>query len=289
MSGKMQIISLPIKLLTLLWVFSFVSGCTNNTENGTAETTSAEVQPGPATIHYSVASTHPHDVNAFTEGLLIYKGKLYESTGSPSDMPQTRSLVGEVDLKTGQITPKAELDRNKYFGEGIVFLNDKLYQLTYQTKIGFIYDAATFKQIGTFTFPSREGWGFTTDGTHLIMSDGTNQLTFLDSASLKPVKQLSVYDDRGAVANLNELEYINGFIYANIYTSPYIVKIDPGTGQVTGRLDLTSLQSDAKAKNPDALEMNGIAFDATSGNTYVTGKFWPLIYEIKFNTQPPAP
>lgn len=196
-------------------------------------------------------------------------------------MPQARSLIGEVDLKTGQLQKKVELDRTKYFGEGAVFLNGKLYQLTYTTKVGFIYDALTFKPLGTFTFPSKEGWGLTTDGTHLIMSDGTAALTYLNPQTFQVVKTVQVTDDHGALTNLNELEYVRGFVYANVYTTATIVKIDLQTGQVVGRMDLSPLQQDAKAKNPKALEMNGIAFDSTANSLYITGKFWPILYEIK--------
>jgi glutamine cyclotransferase len=237
----------------------------------------------PAAIQYSVVKTYPHDTTSFTEGLLVHQGKLYESTGSPKDLEQTRSLVGEVDLNTGKIDKRVELDRQQYFGEGIVFLKDKLYQLTYQTKVGFVYDARTFRQLGTFSFPSAEGWGMTTDGTHLIMSDGTNQLTFLDPVSFKVVKLLHVNDQNGSLDKLNELEYIQGFIYANVYTTAFIVKIDPTTGNVLGKMDFTSLGYDAINRNPQAQEMNGIAFDSTSNQMYVTGKFWANIYQVSFN------
>jgi glutamine cyclotransferase len=260
-----------------------VWSCTNEKKDKYGDTTSPDNHSAPATINYGVVRTHPHDVTSFTEGLQVYQGKLYESTGSPANLAQTKSLVGEVDLRTGKIEKKVELDRNKYFGEGIVFLGDKLYLLTYTSKIGFVYDAATFKQTGTFTIPSKEGWGLTTDGTHLIMSDGTNKLTFLDPATYQPAKVISVYDEKGALEKINELEYIKGFIYANIYTTSTIVKIDPTTGKVAGKLDLTSLQQDAKSRNPDALEMNGIAYDATTNSVYITGKLWANMYEIKFN------
>lgn len=234
-----------------------------------------------ASINYSVVATHPHDVTSFTEGLQVYGEDLYESSGAPDDLPQTSSVAGIVDLTEGVIHKKVILDKHQYFAEGITFLNNKLFLLTYQTKVGFVYDARTFKQLRAFNFPSAEGWGMTTDGTHLIMSDGTNRLTYLDSASLKPVKTISVSDNKGPVANLNELEYINGFIYANVYTTNYIVKIDP-SGKVVGRIDLTSLVQDARSKNNHALELNGIAHDPATGNVYVTGKLWPNIYAIKF-------
>lgn len=234
-----------------------------------------------ASINYSVVATHPHDVTSFTEGLQVYEGDLYESSGAPDDLPQTSSIAGVVDLAEGVIHKKVVLDKHQYFAEGITFLNNKLFLLTYQTRVGFVYDARTFKQVREFNFPSAEGWGMTTDGIHLIMSDGTSRLTYLDSASLKPVKTINVSGSKGPVANLNELEYINGFIYANVYTTNYIVKIDP-SGKVVGRMDLTSLVQDARSKNNHALELNGIALDPASGNVYVTGKLWPNIYAIKF-------
>ncbi|MDJ1466241.1 glutaminyl-peptide cyclotransferase [Xanthocytophaga flava] len=267
----------------ILWgviLVSILVGCTSETHTDEA---SAVTIPSGSTLNYGVLTTYPHDVTLFTEGLLMYKGKLYESTGSPSELQQTRSLIGVVNLANGKMEEKIELDRNKYFGEGIVFLNDKLYQLTYRTKIGFMYDATTFKQIGTFTFPSNEGWGFTTDSTALIMSDGSNKLTYLNPKSFKVEKVLSVTENGSPVTNLNELEFIHGFIYANVYTTNFIVKIDPGTGKVVGRLDFSSLAYDAKAKNPSALEMNGIAYDPTRNTVYITGKLWPVIYEVKIN------
>lgn len=234
-------------------------------------------------INYVVRNSYPHDTTSFTEGLLIHEGNLYESTGSANDLLQTKSLFGLVDLKTGAIASKAILDREKYFGEGIAFLNGKVFQLTYQTKKGFVYEVKTFKKIGEFTFPSKEGWGLTTDGTSLIMSDGTSQLTYLDPSSFQTLKTLQVTDEYGPVTNLNELEFIRGAIYANVYTTSFIVRIDTASGNVTGKLNLSSLAGEAKMKYPGALEMNGIAYDSTTGKIFVTGKMWPNIYEISFN------
>jgi len=250
---------------------------------GEKKNTAGGNELGPPLINYGVVATHPHDTSSFTEGFVFYDGKLYEATGSPDDLPQTRSVVGPVDLSTGKINKKVELDRNKYFGEGIVFLNDKLYQLTYVTRVGFVYDAKTFKVIREFSFPSKEGWGLTTDGANLIMSDGTDKLTYLDSTSLQAIKTISVYDNDGPVKGINELEYIAGFIFANVLTTHYLVKINPKTGEVIGRIDLTSLVQDANARNRKSLDLNGIAYDSIKGTVYVTGKFWPTIYEIKFS------
>jgi len=234
-------------------------------------------------INYTLRTIHPHDTSAYTEGLLVHEGVLYESTGATKDIPKTRSLFGTVDLTTGRIDPKAELDPKKYFGEGITFLNNKVYQLTYLNKVGFIYDAKSFKPIGEFSFPSREGWGLTNNGKSLIMSDGTHILTYLDPSSFQVQKTLLVTDNNGPVKLLNDLEYINGFIYANIFTTNSIVNIDTATGAVVGRLDLTSLAQDAKLRYPGSLEMNGIAYNPANDSVYVTGKMWPHIYEISFS------
>ena len=276
-----------IKLSFALGILLALTGCgPNNPEENkdkTANPPATTESAAPATINYGVVQAYPHDTTAFTEGLLFHDGKLYESTGSPTDLTQTKSVIGEVDLNTGKLQVKVELDRNKYFGEGMVILNKKVYQLTYQTKVGFVYDFPTFKKLGEFTFPSNEGWGLTTDGTYLIMSDGTSQLTYLNPETFKTEKILGVADNQGAVENLNELEFIKGFIYANIYTTNTIVKIDPESGKVVGKLDLSSLDQDAKAKNPAALELNGIAYQAATDQVYVTGKMWPNIYALKFN------
>jgi len=233
-------------------------------------------------IDYEVSNYHPHDTTSFTEGFLFYKGDLYESTGAPEELPQTKSLFGIVDLHTGNIKTKVEIDKRKYFGEGITFLNNKVYQLTYKTKIGFIYDANSFKKIGDFVFPSDEGWGLSNDGKNLIMSDGTNTLTYLDPNDFKVVKKIIVTENNVSQQNLNELEFINGYIYANIYTTNLIVKIDPKNGNIVGKINLTSLKDEVKNLYPNSQETNGIAYDSISNKIYITGKLWPRIYEIKF-------
>ncbi|GHA61066.1 glutaminyl-peptide cyclotransferase [Pontibacter akesuensis] len=280
----MRTINTTLLAATIL-AMSTLAGCGNESEKAAtqaAENGNSVYGPAPAEINYGVAKVYPHDTNAFTEGFLVHKGQLFESTGSPSDLPQTRSLVGIVDMNTGNIDTKVELDRDKYFGEGIVILNDKLYQLTYLAKTGFVYDLNTFEKLEEFTFPSKEGWGMTTDSTHLIMSDGTSRLTYLHPETFEKVREVGVYDNNGPVKNLNELEYINGYIYANVYTTNTIVKIDPKSGQIVGKLYLTALAQDAANKNPNALELNGIAWDAEKDKIYVTGKMWPNIYEIQF-------
>lgn len=251
--------------------------------NGKKKTTDDfPVEPAIPEIEYKQLSSLPHDTNSFTEGFLFHDGQLFESTGATKELSQTQSLFGIVNIKTGKIETKAALDRDKYFGEGIAFLDGKIFQLTYTTKVGFIYDQKSYKKIGEFQIPSKEGWGLTTDSVNLIMSDGTNLLTYLDPKTLQVVKKLNVTQSSYAKDFLNELEYINGFIYANIWGTNSIVKIDPVDGKIVGTFDLSILANDAKQKFAGALEMNGIAYNKQTDQIFITGKMWPKIYEISF-------
>ena len=191
-------------------------------------------------------------------------------------------MFGIVDKSTWKIDVKAELDKTIYFGEGIVILKGKVFQVTYKNQKGFIYDAKNFKNLGEFSYTNKEGWGLTTDGKSIIMSDGTSYLTYIDPDSFKVTRILEVAENDRIVENLNELEFIKGFIYANIWMTNTIVKIDPNNGDVVGKMDLSDLAYQSKTKNPNALEMNGIAYDSISNKIMVTGKLWPTIYEIKF-------
>jgi len=255
-----------------------LQGC----QNGPKRTEQVVATNSIQAIDFKLKATFPHDSTLFTEGFLVYNGELLESTGSPDDMEKARSLIGKMDLKTGKMDIKVELDRSKYFGEGIAVLNNKLYQLTYKNREGFIYDATTFKKLGGFKYNNLEGWGMTTDGKHLIMSDGTSVLTYLDPQSLQPVKTINVTKYDQSEKLINELEYINGFIYANVWLSNYIVKIDPSNGKIVGRIDLGSIYTIERSKNILGAEMNGIAFDAKADKVYITGKLWKHIYEIEF-------
>jgi glutaminyl-peptide cyclotransferase len=267
---------MKMRLILIFFTVLIISACNEN--NSSSESTNKETSI--PFINFSYSNYYPHDTTSFTEGLLMHNGKLYESTGATRDLPQTKSLFGTVNLETGKIDIKVELDRNKYFGEGIVFLNEQVFQLTYKSRVGFVYDANTFKKIKEFTIPSKEGWGFTSNGTHLIMSDGTNKLTYLDPISLQVTKTLFVTENGQAKEKLNELEYINGFIYANIWMTNIIVKIDLNDGKVVGKLDLTPYAYEAKSIYPGALEMNGIAYDSVNQKILITGKLWPKIYEL---------
>lgn len=242
----------------------------------------AKILPVTPRIKYTVGESYPHDTTAYTEGFLFHDGKWFESTGAPSHLPQTRSAIGIVDLRTGKFDTKVEIDRKKYFGEGIVILHNKLYQLTYQNQLGFIYDLKDFSRIGQFSYRNKEGWGMTTDGKHLIFSDGSCNLTFMHPDSFTVVRTLPVLENGYGLYALNELEMINGYIYANVWMTNRIVKIDPATGEVKGELDLTMLFERARSRYKNLNELNGIAYDSLSGKVLVTGKLWPEIYEIEF-------
>lgn len=246
--------------------------------NSTDEENDIPVYSTPA-IKYQEIDYFLHDTSLFTEGLLIHNGQLFESTGSPDTF--RKSLIGVNDLKTGNFLQKTALRDTRFFGEGIVFYKGKLYQLTYKNQTGFIYDANSFKKLDQFTYTNKEGWGLTTDGTHLIMSDGSDSLTYLDPATLKPVKHLKVKVNGFARDSLNELEYVKGYIYANVWLTNNIVKINAVDGKVVGQLDISPLTFKASLSRPGCGEPNGIAYDSTTGHLYITGKLWPYIFQLK--------
>lgn len=266
-------------ILYVLLVGTIFTGCADSDADANGNTGDASV-PAPINLSFQVLNQFPHDTAAFTEGFTFYNGQLYESTGSPDAPSNNGTWIGAIDLKTGKVDKKVELGKT-WFGEGIVFLNDKVYQLTYQTKKGFVYDAKTFKKLREFTYGS-EGWGLTTDGQNLIMSTGSSNIYYLSADSLSFIKMLAVQDNNGYVDSINELEFINGYLYANKWLTPYILKIDPATGYVVGRFDMSQQLAEIKSKFPGAQEMNGIAYDSTTQKTYITGKKWPLIYEIRW-------
>ena len=230
-------------------------------------------------LQYSVDQKIPHSINSFTEGLLFHNGELYESTGAPDNLPELKSVYGTVNKNTGEIDIHNILSQD-YFGEGITILNNKVYQLTYKSREGFIYDLSTRKKLKSFTIPTKEGWGMTTDGESLIMSDGSSSLHFIDPVTLEKTGTLRVFNNGRSVNYLNELEYVDGFIYANVFTTDWIVKIDIGTGKVVSKIDLTNLKLEEDKLSLDALETNGIAYDPENEKFYVTGKLWHYIYEI---------
>ena len=233
----------------------------------------------PAYYSYEIINTYPHDPNAFTQGLEFYQGDLYESTGQYGE-----SSIRKVDLKTGKVLQSVALDK-KYFGEGITIFNDKIHQLTWQSNIGFVYDVNTFKKEGSFAYgKSKEGWGFTHDNQNLIKSDGTKKLWFLDPNTHKELKYIEAYTNKIStskeISMLNELEYINGKIYANVWQKNFILIINPKNGAIEGVVDLNGLQSKAGQQGLNNV-LNGIAYNPKTGKLYVTGKHWNKLFEIK--------
>jgi glutamine cyclotransferase len=263
-----------ILVLLALIVSGYFLFFANKTDDPTANGKAPVTTP---VISYSVLDTFPHDTSSFTEGLLFYKGELYESTGLKG-----KSRILKVDLKTGKTSPIVTMG-NEYFGEGIVILNDTVYQLTYQEKVGFMYSLKDGKKIGQFTFASPEGWGMTTDGKQIIASDGTSNLSFYEPGTFKLIRQQAVTEGEALSFNLNELEYIDGFIYANQWQTPYILKIDPATGAVIGKIDLSDITNRIRNSYPFAEFLNGIAYDPASKKIYVTGKLWPQLYGIQLS------
>jgi glutamine cyclotransferase len=220
-----------------------------------------------------VVNAYLHDPNAFTQGLVFHRGYIYEGTGISG-----QSSIRKVELKTGRVLKSQALPA-EYFGEGITICRNRLIQLTWQSHTGFVYDIQSFRLLQTFSYPT-EGWGITCDGIHLIMSDGTAVLRFLDARTYKTVKQIEVRDRGRSLPNINELEYVKGEIYANVWGTDYIVRISPRTGQVLGWIDLRDLYRYVGAgRNIDVL--NGIAYDAKSDRLFVTGKYWPNLFEIR--------
>lgn len=259
-----------MKKLVYISLLIVLFACNNNSDKEHDKNV-----PGPKSITYSIIATYPHDTASYTEGLLMYKGGLYESTGEPG-----QSKLIKTDLKTGKPLKSIDLDK-KYFGEGIVIVNDTIYQWTYKEKIGFMYSLKDFKKIGEFKYASAEGWGMTTDGKQIIASDGTSQLYYYEPGSFRLRKTQDITEAGSLSYNLNELEYIDGYIYANQWQAPYILKIDPDTGQIVGKVDFSNLCNTIKAKYPYTDVFNGIAYDSTTKNIYITGKYWPELYEIQ--------
>jgi len=223
-------------------------------------------------LNVRIVKVFPHDPKAFTQGLEYYGGFLYESTGLKG-----HSSLRKVAIAEGHVLQSVSLDP-EYFGEGLTIFGGKIYQLTWLSKTGFIYELPSLRKTGEFHYQS-EGWGLTHDEKSLILSDGSNQLQFIDPATFRVQRRLEVYAGREAVANLNELEYIHGLIYANIWHSPRIARIDPQTGQVTAWLDLEEISAKEQVE-PEAV-LNGIAYDGDGDRLFVTGKDWAHLFQIK--------
>jgi glutaminyl-peptide cyclotransferase len=238
--------------------------------------------PAPVMLTASVIAEYPHDIDAFTEGLQIHDDKLYEGTGL-----EEKSFIQVTDIKTGK-GQKYPVKDPTIFGEGINIFKDKLYQLTYQNKLVFVYDLKDLsKPIKSYPWQG-EGWGMTNNGTELIISDGSagGNIRFVNPENFSVSHSIQVRDNNGPVGNINELEYIDGFIYANVWGSTYMLKIDPSNGQVVGKIEtkdmLRSFYDSFPIRNGDNV-LNGIAYDSTKKKIYITGKNWPKIFEIRLN------
>jgi glutamine cyclotransferase len=260
-TGRIILAAVTAAILLILYEIPEVSG------------EEAHLQPGTPPYTFRIVTVYPHDPSAFTQGLFFHDGFLYESTGLHG-----RSSLRKVDLKTGRVLKFRRLPR-KYFGEGIALHGKRIFQITWQSKTGFIYDPETFRRIGQFSY-EWEGWGITSDGAHLIMSDGTSTLRFLDPQTFRVTRKMDVTDAGKLISGLNELEYVKGEIYANLWNTGYIIRISPETGDIRGWIDLRRLYAElGGSKEWDIL--NGIAYDAENDRLFVTGKFWPKLFEIK--------
>jgi glutaminyl-peptide cyclotransferase len=253
-------------------VTAFFSNKTQQTENLEVMVLSDIV---PISIPFKVLNVYPHSSDNYTEGLLFDGNILYEGTGE-----EGKSKVLKTELKTGKVLQDLSIDP-AVFGEGIAVINDKLYELTYRSKIGYVYDKKTLRLIRKFKYTfDTEGWGMTTDGKDLIMSNGTDRIFVLDTSYMNMIREIKVCDNTNSVDSLNELEYVHGIIYANIWITNKIAKIDFKTGKVLGYIDLTSIiPQEEKGKTDNVL--NGIAYQPSTGSLFITGKRWKKLFEIK--------
>ncbi|MGI9055251.1 MAG: glutaminyl-peptide cyclotransferase [Pyrinomonadaceae bacterium] len=262
------------------------NGTTENTNKPSVNSTNKPVANNTETAKipeysYEIVKTYNHDPNAFTQGLIYYKDALYEGTGGTRARGDDfYSSLRKVNLETGKVEKKFDL-ADDYFGEGITIMNDKIYQLTWREKTGFVYDINDFKLLKEFRY-SGEGWGLTNDGTNLIMSDGTHVLRFMNPETFETVRTLTVLDEKGKpVMDINELEYIKGEIWANVWQKGDIIRIDPATGKIVGKIDFEKLMNDTMDKSPTADVLNGIAYDEKTDRIFITGKKWNKLYEVK--------
>lgn len=255
----------------LVLLFIVIISCNNNTASENNITNNPIQQ-----TNIQIINQYPHNVNSFTEGLEYRDSVLYESTGLNGT-----SKLAKINLQTGKDITQTNLDK-KYFGEGITILNNKIYQLTYKEEKCFVYDAKTLKKISEFSYKG-EGWGMTNDGKQIINSNGSNNLYFRNINNFNEDNIISIFDENGPLGNINELEYVDGFIYANVWYKNYIAKIDPKQGKVVAKYDFSNIINQyLPGLHVDAV-LNGIAYNATNKTFYITGKNWPLLFEVKLN------
>ena len=257
-------------------IIIFGYGCSRSTSdaNGTPSIQLSAAENESLVYGFEIVEKYEHDPEAFTQGLVYFDGYLYEGTGLYGS-----SSLRKIDIPTGKVIKRYNLP-SRYFGEGITIFNNRLLQLTWQKGLMFAYDIDSFKSVGQYSYDT-EGWGITNDGSHLIVSDGTDILFFRDAFSFEEIRRLRVLDGDKVVKNLNELEFIEGEIWANVWQTDRIARINPETGIVNGWINLTGLLSDEDRNGRRVDVLNGIAFDESSKRIFVTGKWWPVLYEIK--------
>ena len=272
----LQPVSTSIYVICCFGIIFFGCGCSRSTcdANGTPSTQFSVAQRESLNYGFEIVERYEHDPEAFTQGLVYFEGYLYEGTGLYGS-----SSLRKVDLPTGKVIKRYDLP-SRYFGEGITVFNNRLLQLTWQKGLMFAYDVDSFKSVGQYSYDT-QGWGITNDGSHLIVSDGTDILFFRDAFSFEEIRRLRVLDGDKVVKNLNELEFIEGEIWANVWKTDRIARINPVTGNVNGWINLSGLLSDEDRNGRRVDVLNGIAFDESSKRIFVTGKWWPVLYEIK--------
>jgi glutamine cyclotransferase len=270
------------KYILICWASLFaLYSCNNKPQENTSETQDTTVATAAAALAYKVAGTLPHDTAAYTEGFEINENHLYEGTGTLEN-----SFISIADTSNGKVLHKYPVKDKTIYGEGITILGNRLYQLSYQNHVAFVYDLKDLsKSVGTFKWPY-EGWGMTNDGNNLYVSVGSSIIYKLDPQSFAVTGQIQVTDELGTVDNLNELEFVDGFIYVNKWQTTKILKVDVASGHVVGTIDCFGLLSqyapDYTPKSDDSV-LNGIAWNKAQKQLYVTGKNWPLIFKLKFN------
>lgn len=263
-----------IYILSVFTLFA-LTACSDQPKNNDPENPDKPANSGVKSVSYSILKEYPHDTSFFTQGLVFHKGQLYEGTGE-----RGHSRLMKIDLATGKAIQKIDLEP-VYFGEGITTWGDSLFQLTWEEHKVFVYDIKTLKRIAEFPI-STEGWGITTNGKELIVSDGSSNLYFYAPTDFKLLRTQGVYENGQLAYNLNELEFINGKVYANQWNMPYILRIDPENGQVLGKIDVSDIWQRIRQIDPVADVPNGIAYDSVTKKTYITGKKWPKMYEVQF-------
>ena len=268
----------PLIVVSLISSFAFLFvRCKSKDPVNTVDPPIENQTPPPPVLGHTILQVYPHDTSFYTQGLTFYKGELYEGTGDPGYAGQSRLM--KIDLKSGKALKKISLP-GKYFGEGITILRDTIYQLTWQQNVVFVYTLKDFQKVKEYKIDT-EGWGITNDGQRLIVSTGNGILYFYDPSTFRLLSKSSIMEGNNQTFNLNELEYIDGFVYANQYQYPYILKIDPLAARVVAKYDVTDMWKRVQAIDPEVDVPNGIAYDSTTKKIFVTGKFWPEMYEIQ--------